>query len=98
MNAPALTSPDGYGEQTRTRYASRPSAPAGDPRGRHRGRRHRHGHRHRPGTGGTATREATHEATRAATVQLAMFTGVFNLLWATVTVLMIVRPGSTTGA
>ncbi|MFE4857629.1 hypothetical protein [Streptomyces sp. NPDC056670] len=30
--------------------------------------------------------------------QLAMFTGVFNLLWATVTVLMIVRPGSTTGA
>lgn len=46
------------------------------------------------GTGGTAT----HEATRAATVQLAMFTGIFNLLWATVTVLMIVRPGSTTGA
>lgn len=37
-------------------------------------------------------------ADRAATVQLAMFTGVFNLLWATVTVLMIVRPGSTTGA
>ncbi|MFF8674067.1 hypothetical protein [Streptomyces sp. NPDC015242] len=32
------------------------------------------------------------------TAQLAMFTGVFNLLWATVTVLMIVRPGSTTGA
>ncbi|MBJ6642192.1 hypothetical protein [Streptomyces sp. BSE7-9] len=32
------------------------------------------------------------------TVQLAMFTGVFNVLWATVTVLMIVRPGSTTGA
>ncbi|MEU9481098.1 hypothetical protein [Streptomyces sp. NPDC048191] len=30
--------------------------------------------------------------------RLAMFTGVFNLLWATVTVLMIVRPGSTTGA
>ncbi|MFM9496616.1 hypothetical protein ACKI1Q_23690 [Streptomyces galilaeus] len=50
------------------------------------------------GTGGTATREATHEGTRAATVQLAMFTGIFNLLWATVTVLMIVRPGSTTGA
>lgn len=36
--------------------------------------------------------------TRAATVRLAMVTGVFNLLWATVTVLMIVRPGSTTGA
>lgn len=31
------------------------------------------------------------------TVRLAMFTGVFNLLWATVTVLMILRPGSTTG-
>ncbi|MFF4348873.1 DUF2269 family protein [Streptomyces sp. NPDC001530] len=35
---------------------------------------------------------------RKTTVQLAMFTGIFNLLWATVTVLMIVRPGSTTGA
>ncbi len=35
---------------------------------------------------------------RHSTVQLAMFTGVFNLLWAIVTVLMIVRPGSTTGA
>jgi hypothetical protein len=33
-----------------------------------------------------------------ATVRLAMVTGVFNLLWAAVTVLMIVRPGSTTGA
>lgn len=32
------------------------------------------------------------------TVRLGMFTGLFNLLWATVTVLMIVRPGSTTGA
>jgi hypothetical protein len=32
------------------------------------------------------------------TAQLAMFTGFFNLLWAVVTVLMIVRPGSTTGA
>ncbi|MCA6091990.1 DUF2269 family protein [Streptomyces sp. SCA3-4] len=30
--------------------------------------------------------------------RLAMYTGMFNLLWATVTVLMIVRPGSTTGA
>lgn len=30
--------------------------------------------------------------------RLAMHTGVFNLLWVTVTVLMIVRPGSTTGA
>ncbi|CAM5469074.1 DUF2269 family protein [Streptomyces hirsutus] len=35
---------------------------------------------------------------RRETMRLAMFTGVFNLLWATVTVLMIVRPGSTTGA
>ncbi|MFG2308430.1 DUF2269 family protein [Streptomyces sp. NPDC048566] len=34
---------------------------------------------------------------RAATVRLAMSTGIFNLLWATVTVLMIARPGSTTG-
>ncbi|WP_433325880.1 hypothetical protein [Spirillospora sp. CA-294931] len=30
--------------------------------------------------------------------RLAMMTGVFNLLWAVVVVLMIVRPGSTTGA
>ncbi|GIE82158.1 membrane protein [Actinoplanes philippinensis] len=30
--------------------------------------------------------------------RLGMLTGIFNLLWATVTVLMIVRPGSTTGA
>ncbi|MEV7805698.1 hypothetical protein AB0O28_22390 [Microbispora sp. NPDC088329] len=29
--------------------------------------------------------------------RLAMLTGVFNVLWAAVTVLMIVRPGSTTG-
>ncbi|MEU7479224.1 hypothetical protein AB0A63_24775 [Lentzea sp. NPDC042327] len=29
---------------------------------------------------------------------LAMYTGIFNLLWATVTVLMVLRPGSTTGA
>ncbi|MBQ1095163.1 hypothetical protein KBY55_03370 [Streptomyces sp. b94] len=35
---------------------------------------------------------------RARTARLAMFTGLFNLLWATVTVLVIVRPGSTTGA
>ncbi|MGW0821461.1 protease [Streptomyces sp. NPDC002845] len=43
-------------------------------------------------------RRRTVTATRRHTVQLAMFTGVFNILWATVTVLMIVRPGSTTGA
>ncbi|MBL1098676.1 protease [Streptomyces coffeae] len=35
---------------------------------------------------------------RRTTARLAMYTGMFNLLWATVTVLMIVRPGSTTGA
>lgn len=29
--------------------------------------------------------------------RLAMYTGMFNLLWVAVTVLMIVRPGSTTG-
>ncbi|KIX79600.1 membrane protein, partial [Streptomyces sp. MBRL 601] len=34
---------------------------------------------------------------RAAGARLAMTTGVFNLLWAAVVVLMIVRPGSTTG-
>lgn len=30
--------------------------------------------------------------------RLAMLTGVFNLLWTVVVILMIVRPGSTTGA
>ncbi|KZB86863.1 hypothetical protein [Amycolatopsis regifaucium] len=30
--------------------------------------------------------------------RVAMYTGMFNLLWAVVTILMIVRPGSTTGA
>ncbi|MGV9554977.1 hypothetical protein [Streptomyces sp. NPDC003522] len=48
------------------------------------------------GTGSTAGGTGT--LTRRATVRLAMSTGIFNLLWATVTVLMIVRPGSTTGA
>ncbi|MGW2230883.1 hypothetical protein [Streptomyces formicae] len=33
----------------------------------------------------------------AATGRLAMTTGIFNVLWVAVTVLMIVRPGSTTG-
>ncbi|MFJ8596885.1 DUF2269 family protein [Streptomyces sp. NPDC093598] len=42
--------------------------------------------------------EAEQDVDRASTARLAMFTGIFNLLWATVTVLMIVRPGSTTGA
>ncbi|MCG7206973.1 hypothetical protein [Streptomyces arenae] len=47
---------------------------------------------------GTGTTAGSGAVTRQATVQLAMFTGLFNLLWAVVTVLMIVRPGSTTGA
>lgn len=34
---------------------------------------------------------------RTPALRLAALTGLFNLLWATVTVLMIVRPGSTTG-
>ncbi|MGW2894237.1 DUF2269 family protein [Streptomyces sp. NPDC001212] len=58
------------------------------------------------GDGGAATTTTTVTAPTAAaptlspraTVRLAMFTGQFNLLWAAVTVLMIVRPGSTTGA
>ncbi|RLK57968.1 DUF2269 family protein [Actinokineospora cianjurensis] len=37
------------------------------------------------------------EATREATTRLTMTTGLFNLVWATVVVLMITRPGSTTG-
>ncbi|MFJ6671425.1 hypothetical protein ACIQMJ_10000 [Actinosynnema sp. NPDC091369] len=43
-----------------------------------------------------AQRRALDGATGAAK-RLAMTTGVFNLLWAVVVVLMIVRPGSTTG-
>ena len=35
--------------------------------------------------------------TRETVTRLAMCTGMFNLLWASVTVLMILRPGSTTG-
>ncbi|MEV6669080.1 hypothetical protein [Streptomyces sp. NPDC051162] len=35
---------------------------------------------------------------RAALPRLAMVTGMFSLAWAVVTVLMIIRPGSTTGA
>jgi hypothetical protein len=41
---------------------------------------------------------ATNPAARQVTARLAGYTGLFNLLWAFVTVLMIVRPGSTTGA
>ncbi len=46
--------------------------------------------------GGAGTGVA--EAARSAAARLAMVTGTFNLLWAVVVVLMIVRPGSTTGA
>jgi len=41
---------------------------------------------------------ATAAEPAGSTRRLAMYTGMFNLLWALVTVLMIVRPGSTTGA
>ncbi|KPH99519.1 Protein of unknown function DUF2269, transmembrane [Actinobacteria bacterium OV450] len=43
--------------------------------------------------GADATRAVLRTARR-----LGMYTGLFNLLWAAVTVLMIIRPGSTTGA
>lgn len=43
------------------------------------------------------TLAAPAEDDRALRARLAASTGVFNLLWATVTVLMILRPGSTTG-
>lgn len=42
--------------------------------------------------------DAPVDAVAATAGRLAMTVGLFNLLWATVTVLMIVRPGSTTGA
>ncbi|MFE1548128.1 hypothetical protein [Streptomyces sp. NPDC058718] len=41
---------------------------------------------------------STEEQARPAATRLAMVTGIFNLVWAVVVVLMIVRPGSTTGA
>ncbi|MFE4689142.1 hypothetical protein ACFRH6_03680 [Streptomyces sp. NPDC056749] len=46
----------------------------------------------------TAVQAGETVAAPAVAARLAMLTGVFNLLWAAVTVLMIVRPGSTTGA
>ncbi|MFD1828864.1 hypothetical protein ACFSJS_04190 [Streptomyces desertarenae] len=54
-----------------------------------------------PGTGAGGEAGGGGDAaggTRSAAARLAMLTGVFNLLWAVVVVLMIVRPGSTTGA
>ncbi|QUH02381.1 DUF2269 family protein [Saccharopolyspora erythraea] len=49
------------------------------------------------GTPAGSTTEAIAETRRRALARLAMHTGIFNVLWAVVTVLMIVRPGSTTG-
>lgn len=46
----------------------------------------------------TADLDSTAAPAGRAIPRLAMVTGMFNLLWAVVTVLMIVRPGSTTGA
>jgi hypothetical protein len=48
--------------------------------------------------GFSADADADADAGAKASARLAAGAGVFNLLWATVTVLMIVRPGSTTGA
>ena len=48
--------------------------------------------------GGTDVPDGRGPVSVAVASRLAAATGVFNLLWATVTVLMIVRPGSTTGA
>jgi len=42
-------------------------------------------------------RAASDAVERKTVSRLAMCTGLFNLLWASVTVLMILRPGSTTG-
>ncbi|MCT4352009.1 hypothetical protein M5362_02510 [Streptomyces sp. Je 1-79] len=50
------------------------------------------------GGGARAADEDDGGAAGATASRLAMLTGVFNLLWAVVVVLMIVRPGSTTGA
>ncbi|MEO3973240.1 DUF2269 family protein [Streptomyces sp. CAU 1734] len=47
-----------------------------------------------PGSGSESVPESGSGARAGA--RLAMLTGVFNLLWATVTILMIIRPGSTT--
>ncbi|WP_367125019.1 protease [Streptomyces phytohabitans] len=50
------------------------------------------------GTGGEAAVRTEPAAVARTAARLGMYTGVFNLLWSVVTVLMIVRPGSTTGA
>ncbi|MEU7037752.1 hypothetical protein ABZ958_29265 [Streptomyces sp. NPDC046237] len=48
--------------------------------------------------GAFAAGSADDGTARATAARLAMLTGIFNVLWAVVVVLMIVRPGSTTGA
>ncbi|WP_194919065.1 hypothetical protein [Catenulispora rubra] len=50
------------------------------------------------GAGDGADADAGGVGVAKVAARLGAATGVFNLLWATVTVLMIVRPGSTTGA
>ncbi|WP_326616395.1 DUF2269 family protein [Streptomyces decoyicus] len=52
------------------------------------------------GPEGTGTNVATDAIAqlRSAAARLSVTTGMFNLLWAAVVTLMIVRPGSTTGA
>ncbi len=45
----------------------------------------------------SSTSSPATEPIQRATARLAMHTGTFNLLWVTVTVLMVLRPGSTTG-
>ncbi|MCK1797566.1 protease [Streptomyces sp. XM4193] len=52
----------------------------------------------RPQAGAEIRTAAVPEArsVRRAAARLGMVTGIFNLLWVTVTILMIVRPGSTT--
>lgn len=47
---------------------------------------------------GLETAPDTARTPAADPMRLAAYTGAFNLLWVAVTVLMIVRPGSTTGA
>lgn len=50
------------------------------------------------GHASTATVAGSRASLGAQASRLGMVTGVFNLLWTVVVVLMIVRPGSTTGA
>jgi hypothetical protein len=50
------------------------------------------------GASGAASDGAAGRSSRSMEARLAALTGVFNILWAIVVVLMIVRPGSTTGA